>query len=66
MQRRFGVRHGLDDGRVGVQHVFQDVLGVAGGADAQDLQRGALLFDLLAQVREHVLVSSMGLPLESW
>ena len=38
VQRRLGVRHGFDHGRVGVQHVLQDVLGVAGGADAQNLR----------------------------
>ncbi len=64
---RLGVRHGLDDGRVGIEHVLQNVLGVAGGAHAENLERGALLFDLLrAGCRTCPCVSSMGLPLESW
>ena len=48
------MRDGFDQRHVGFEHVFQHVLGVAGGADSEHLQRRALRFDLLAQRREHV------------
>ena len=54
LQRRLGVRDGLDQRHVGVQHVFEDVLGVSGRADAQHFQLRALSFHLVAQVLEHL------------
>ena len=55
MQRGLGVRHGLDEGDVGPQDVFEDVLGVAGGADPEDLERGAGVLDLRLERAEDVL-----------
>ncbi len=53
LQGRFGVRHGLDQRHIGVQNVFENVLGVTGGGDAQNFQLRLLRFDLAAQVLEH-------------
>ncbi len=50
LHRRLGVRDSLHQRDVGLQHVFQHILGVAGGADAQDFERAALRFDLLPQM----------------
>ena len=54
LEGRLGVRHGLDQRDVGVQHVFQNVLGVAGGGYSQDLELGILRLDLSAQIFEHL------------
>ena len=54
LQRRFGVRDGLHQRDIGVQHIFQDVLRVAGGAYAQHFELCTLRFHLLAQVLEHL------------
>ncbi len=52
---RLRVRHRLDDSHIGAQHVTQNILGITGRAYAQQLERSALRFDLLAQVGEHFL-----------
>ena len=44
----------LDNGRVGVEHVSENVLGIARGAHAKDAQRCALFLHLLPQIAEHV------------
>ncbi len=49
---RLRVRDRLDEGDVGVQHVFEDVFGIAGRADAEHVQLAALIFDLLLQKGE--------------
>ena len=54
LHRRLGVRDGLDQRDVGLEHVFQHVLGIAGGADAENFQLRALRLDLLADGSEHV------------
>ncbi len=55
MQATLGMGDGLDQGHVGADHVLEDVLGVAGGAHAQDLQAAALIGDLGLQPGEDVL-----------
>ena len=54
LQRRLGVRDGLHQRHVGLEHIFQNVLGVAGGGHAQHFELGALRFHLSAQVLEHL------------
>ena len=54
LERRLRVSHGLDQSHVGVQDVFQNIFGVAGGGDSQDLELGILRFDLSAQILEHL------------
>ena len=54
LQRRFGVRNRLDQRDIGLENIFQDVLGIAGCCDAQNLQFGVLRFHLAAQVLEHL------------
>ncbi len=67
VQAGLGVRHGLDQRGIGADHVLQDVLGVAGGAHAQDLQLRALLAESAAPACASTsMVSSIGLPFESW
>ena len=46
MQAGFGVRDCFDEGRIGADDVLQDVFRVPGGADSEDLQLRALVFDL--------------------
>src|SRR5690606_13081981 len=46
VERALAVGHRLDDGRVGAEDVAEDVLGVAGGADAEDGQLRAGALDL--------------------
>ena len=65
VQAGLGVRDGLDQRGIGADHVFQNVLGVAGGADAQDLQRRALIANLPSSFCSTSIVSSIGLPFES-
>ena len=47
------MRHGFDE-RVGVEHVLQDVLSVAGYADAEDFQLAALIVDFGFELGEDV------------
>ena len=54
MQAGFGVRHGLHQRGVGADHVLQNVLGVAGGADAQNLQLHALVANLAVELLQHL------------
>jgi hypothetical protein len=54
LERRLGVSYGLYQCHICVKHVFQNVLGVAGGGDSQDLELGILRFDLSAQILEHL------------
>ena len=51
LHRRFGVRDGLDQRDIGLQHVFQHVLRVAGRAHAEHFERRALRLHLLTQMR---------------
>ncbi len=53
LQRRLGVSHGLYQRHIRVQHVFQNILGIAGGGDSQDFELGVLRFNLSAQILEH-------------
>ena len=53
LERRLGVRHGLDQRHIGVQDVFQDILCVARGGDSQDFQLRLLRFDLTTQILKH-------------
>ena len=53
-ERRLGVRDGFDQGNVSFEDILQDVLGVAGSPDSQNLKVRVLCFHLLAQVFEHV------------
>ena len=62
----FGVRNGFHQRHVGVEDVFQNVFGVAGGADAQHFKLRALILDLSRSFSNMSMVSWMGLPLESW
>jgi hypothetical protein len=52
--RRFGVRHGFGDRDIRPEHVVQDVLRVAGGAGASDLDARAVALDRCAQLRNDV------------
>ena len=54
VQAGLGVRDGLDERGVGADHVLQNVLGVAGGADAEDLQLGALIANLPIELLQHL------------
>ena len=54
MQAGFGVRHGFHQRRVRADHVLQNVLGVTGGAHAQNLQFGALVADLPFELLQHL------------
>ena len=54
LERRLGVRDGFDQGNVSFEDILQDVLGVAGSPDSQNLKVRVLCFHLLAQVFEHV------------
>ncbi len=65
VQAGFGVGDGFDQRGIGADDVFQNVLGVAGGADAEDLERGALIGNLRSSLPITSMVSSMGLPFES-
>ena len=51
---RLGVGHGLHQRDIGLEHVLQHVLGIAGRADAQNFQRCTLRLHLLAERDEHV------------
>ena len=55
VERALTVGDGLDDRRVGPEHVVEDVLGVAGRADAEDLELAALRLDLLPEIGEELL-----------
>src|SRR5581483_329774 len=54
LQRRLCVRDGLDQGDVGLENIFQNILCVTGCANPQDLELGSLGLDLPAQVFEHL------------
>ena len=67
VQAGLGVRHGFHQRGIRADHVLQNVLGVAGGAHAQHLQLRALVANLpLRASASTSMVSSIGLPLESW
>ena len=66
LQRGFGVRDGFDQPDVGLQHILQNVLRVAGGRHAQHFELRALRLHLAAQVLEHLDGVLIGLPFESW
>jgi hypothetical protein len=66
VQRALAVRDRLDDRRVGAEHVAEDVLGVAGGADAEDLEGAPESSTCWRRSAKSSLVSTIGLPLESW
>ncbi len=51
---RFGVRHGFHQRNIGLEHVFQNILGISGGADPEHFQGGSLRLHLLTQRDEHV------------
>ena len=53
LERRFRMRHGLDQRYVRVQNVFQNILRVARSGYSEHLQLRLLRFDLSAQVFEH-------------
>ena len=66
VQAGLGVRHGLDQRGVGADHVLQNVLGVAGGAHAENLQRRRPGRESAGRsFCSTSIVSSIGLPLES-
>ena len=54
LQRRLSVSHGLHERDIRVQLVLQNIFGVAGGGDSQDLEFGILRFNLPAQIFEHL------------
>ena len=54
LERGFCMRDGLDEGDIGVEDVFQNVLRVTCRRDAQNFQLGILRFHLAAQVLEHL------------
>ena len=54
VQAGFGVRHGFHQRGIGAHHVLQNVLGVAGGADAQNLQLRALIANLAVELLQHL------------
>ena len=67
VHRAHHVRDGLDDVHVGEHALFEHVGGVAGGAEADALERRALGLDLVAAGSpSSSLVSWIGLPFESW
>ena len=49
-----GVRDGLDQSHISLEHIFQNVLGVSCGSYSQHFHARILGFHLLAQVLEHV------------
>ena len=53
-QGRFGVGHGFHQGRVGAEHLFENILGVAGCCRAQDMQACAGIFHLAAEIAQHL------------
>ncbi len=66
VQAGLGVRDGFDQRGIGADHVLQNVLGVAGGADAQDLRASRPdPRPAVAASASTSMVSSIGLPLES-
>src|SRR5215471_7395334 len=54
VQTGLGVGHGLDERGIGADDVFQNVLGVTGGADAEDFQLRALIENLAIELLEHL------------
>ena len=64
-QRRLGVGYGFHQRNIGVQHVAQDILGIAGCADTKHFEVRSLRLHLLAERLKSCFVSSMGLPSES-
>ena len=53
VQAGFGVRHGLDQRGIGAHHVLQNVLGITGGAHAEDLQLRTGIANLAVQLLQH-------------
>ena len=51
---RLGVGHGFHQRNIGLEHVFQNIFGVSGGADPEHFQRRSLRLHLLAERDEHV------------
>ena len=54
LQRGLSMRDRFHQRHVCVQHIFEDVFGVAGRSHAENLERRALALDLLAQLLEHL------------
>ncbi len=54
LERRFRVRDCFHQRDVGVQNILENVLRIPGGANAENLERGALALDLLPQLLEHL------------
>ncbi len=52
VQRALAMSDSLDDRRIGPQHIAEDVLRVAGGANAEDLEVAIFGLDLMPQIRE--------------
>src|SRR4029077_2434041 len=48
------MRDRLHQSHIGVQNVFEDVLGISRGRYAEHFEPGILFFDLPAQVLEHI------------
>ncbi len=63
MQAGLGVRNRFDDRRVCAHHVLQNVLGVAGSADAEHLQRRPLLVHLALELAQDLDRVFDGIPL---
>ena len=61
-QRRLGMGHGLDQRHIGVQHIAQDILGIAGGADTKHFETRSLDSTCWRRDSNNSFVSSMGLP----
>ena len=54
MQCRFGVGHGFNQGHIGLQHLGEDILGVARCPQAKNAQACArILFHLPSQIAQH-------------
>ena len=62
LERGFGVCHGFHQGDIGLQNIFQNVLGVASGRDTQHFELGMLRFNLAAQALEHFNRVLNGIP----
>ena len=59
---RFSVRHSFHQRDIGLEHVFQDVLGVSRRADTKHFQGCSLRLHLVAESHEHVNSVLDGIP----
>ena len=66
LHRRLGVRHGFHQRDIGLEHVFQNVLGVSGRTDSQNLQRAPCDSTCWRSATNMSMVSWMGFPPDSW